>query len=349
VKRGLPILVILALAVTAATPTYAQVFFRGTFNLAEAYPCSVGSYDASAGITTPQLFSGRCPAVPAATGASPGILCLQRQGTALDANCFAVIPFGQTGPCFVQSYRLTKEVPGSFKCPDVYGLAHGTPYRYFQFGTGVRTWWSLTFTQPGTQFMLEVVSVCRAAATTQIDPTTGQTVLLSAGGEPRIHKDLWVWRVVADENTMASLIELMHEGAVSTLETPCILGEDMYDALKKARQRLADAIVTGDLNQISSAVFDFEALIVSNCLFIEVLNPLDLFKGADQFGGASLQPPGNVAPTVTFRDGGTAVAGIIDTLEHPCCCKLLVDLESIAIQNGAASPFPVPIATTTTP
>ena len=58
-----------------------------------------------------------------------------------------------------------------------------------------------------------------------------------------------------DENTMASLIELMHGGAVSTLEVPCILGEDMYDALKKARQRLADAIPTQDLNQIGSAAF----------------------------------------------------------------------------------------------
>ncbi len=341
-KCGLLTSLLLALAAIASSPARAQVFFRGTFNLAEAYPSAVASYDAGSGITTPRLFSGQCPAPALATGASPGILALQRRGAALDVNCFAVIPFGQTGPCFVQSYRLTKQVPGSYKCPDVYGMAHGgAPYQYFQFGSGVRTWWSLNFTQPGTQFILEVVSACRAAAVTEFDPTTGQTILLSAGGAPRIHNDTWIWRVVADEHTMALLIELMHAEAVSTLEIPCILGEDMYDALKSARQRLADASATQDLDRIGSAIFDFEALIVSNCLFIEVLNPGTLFPGADQFGGAGLQPPGNLAPTVTLGDGGTAVAGIIDTLEHPCCCKLLVDLEWIALRNSIVGPTPL--------
>jgi hypothetical protein len=343
VKRRLLILTLLATTAIASSPARAQVFFRGTFNLAEAYPCSVASYDAGAGITTPRLFSGGSPGSALTSEASPGILALQRQGTALDVNCFAVIPFGQTGPCFVQSYRLTKQVPGSYKCPDVYGMAHGgAPYQYFQFGTGVRTWWSLNFTQPGTQFILEVFSVCRAAPVMGYDPATGQSMLLSAGGEPRVHNDIWVWRVVADEHTMASLIELMHAGAVSTLEIPCILGEDMYDALKAARQRLADTITTHDLNAIGSAIFDFEALIVSNCLFIDVLNPGTLFRGPDQFGGVALQPPGNLTPTVTLGAGGTAVAGIIDTLEHPCCCKLLVDLEWIALRNNIVGTVPLP-------
>src|SRR5438093_488534 len=80
--------------------------------------------------------------------AAPGILCLARSGTALNVNCFAVIPGGEAGPLFVQAFRLIKQVPGSFKCPDVYGTPHFDdkgnllPYQYFQFGTGVRTWWS---------------------------------------------------------------------------------------------------------------------------------------------------------------------------------------------------------------
>src|SRR5439155_14984792 len=102
-------------------------------------------------------------------------------------------------PCFVQSFRLTKVVPGSIKCPDVYG---SSPHTYFQFGTGVRTWWSLNFTQPGTRFTLEVVSVCRTPSSTGI-------------GDPSIHKDTWIWQVVADVNTLAPLIELLHSGAVS--------------------------------------------------------------------------------------------------------------------------------------
>src|SRR4029079_12035719 len=148
----------------------------------------------------------------------------------LDANCFATIPEGQKAPCFIQSFQLIKEIPGSFKCPDVYGSPHFdkdgnlVPYRYFQFGSGVRTWWSLNFTQPGTRFVLEVVSVCFAITDNQ----------------PRVHKDVWVWRVMASSDTLIQSIELMHGGAISTLEIPCILSEDMYEALKEAALRLEE-------------------------------------------------------------------------------------------------------------
>jgi hypothetical protein len=280
-----------------------------------------------------------------ATGAAPGVLALARNGLALDVNCFAVTPSGEFG-CVVQAYRFFKMVPGSFKCPDVYGVPHfatdsnGNPviqfYTYVQFGTGIRTWWSLNFTQPGTRFLVQVVSAC-------------QYVPRDSAGNPigvqrtRLHMDNWRWRVTADENTLASVIELMHGGAVSTLEIPCILGEDMYDALKKARQRLADAIEsTSDsrMNDVSNALFDMEALIVANCLFVEVLNPLVVFPGPMQFGAPNIQPPGNPAQTVIFSGAGSAVAGIIDTTENPCCCKLLVDLEWIAIRQGLIGQSP---------
>src|SRR5438552_432610 len=118
-------------------------------------------------------------AAPDPPGATPGVICLARKGLALDVNCFAVASTAsnQFGPCFVQAYRLIKQVPGSFKCPDVYGLPHFDdkgnllPYQYFQYGTGVRTWWALNFTQPGTKFILEVVSAC------QFQPKETVTVL----------------------------------------------------------------------------------------------------------------------------------------------------------------------------
>jgi hypothetical protein len=165
VKQGLLTLAALSLAVAAAVPASAQIaggsiptFDKGTFNLAEAYPCTPGSYDPALNIGSLKVETGICPPQAGAPGATPGILSLQRRGTALDVNCFAVIPDGQTGPCFVQAYQLIKEVPGSFKCPDVYGIpvfqpdSAGVlklvPYRYFQFGTGVRTWWSRASTSP---------------------------------------------------------------------------------------------------------------------------------------------------------------------------------------------------------
>jgi hypothetical protein len=337
VKQGLLTLAALSLAAAAAVPASAQIaggsiqtFDRGTFNLAEAYPCIPGTYAANLNIGQLRVETGNCPPQAGAQFAAPGILSLQRRGNFLDVNCFAVIPDGQTGPCFVQAYQLTKEVPGSFKCPDVYGIPHFDgdgkliPYRYFQFGTGVRTWWSLNFTQPGTRFVLEVISTCRTLSPApQI-------------GDVRIHKDRWVWRVVADVNTLLYVIELMHGGAISTLEIPCILAEDMYDALKNARTRLANAVGSGNRTDIGNAIFDMEALIVANCLFVEVLNPILYFRGPDQFGQPNIRFPGNAAEQV----GGVGMAGIIDTIEHPCCCKLLVDLEWIAIRQGLIGQVP---------
>ena len=257
-KRSLLTLAALSLTVAAALPASAQItggtirnIDQGTFNLAEAYPCTAGTYAATSGISPLGVFTGTCPAQTGAPGAAPGILCLQRKGTTLDVNCFAVIPNGEAAPCFVQSWRLIKQVPGSFKCPDVYGTPHFDdkgnlqPYQYFQFGTGVRTWWSLNFTQPGTKFILQVVSVCRSAGVTSTD-ANGKVIVISPGGDVRIHQDTWTWRVVADVNTLASVIELMHGGAVSTLEIPCIIGEDMYAALVAANATLRLAIATGN-------------------------------------------------------------------------------------------------------
>jgi hypothetical protein len=83
-----------------------------------------------------------------------------------------------------------------------------------------------------------------------------------------------------------------------------------------------------------------EALIVANCLFIEVLKPIEVFPGAPQFDAPGFQPPGNLAQTVFIGSEGAAIAGLLDTVENPCCCKLLVDLEWIAIKNGIVGQIP---------
>jgi len=43
---------------------------------------------------------------------------------------------------------------------------------------------------------------------------------------------------------------------------------------------------------------------------------------------------------VIFGPQGSAVAGVIDKIEHPCCCKLLVDLEWIAIKTASSAESP---------
>jgi hypothetical protein len=365
VKQGLLTLAGVTRAMAAAMPAHAdlttsiQTINQTTYNLAQAYPCTVGTYPTSEGISDLRVWAGSCgdstnisltptdlapssafPNGQALAGATPGLLCLARNGLALDVNCFAVASSlatpPQFGPCFVQAFYLVKQVPGSFKCPDVYGLPHFDdkgnllPYQYFQYGNGVRTWWALNFTQPGTKFILSVVSVCRTSA-----QTTGGPL-----GSAFVHKDVWTWRVVASPETMLTLINVMHGGAVSTLEVPCIIGEDMYDALVKAQGRLQAAVSGANSTEIGNSIFDMEALIVSNCLFVDVLDPLQAFPGAPQFSAPNIQPPGNLAPSVAIGNGGTAIAGIIDTIENPCCCKLLVDLEWIAIKNGIIGQSP---------
>jgi hypothetical protein len=133
-----------------------------------------------------------------------------------------------------------------------------------------------------------------------------------------VHKDTWTWRVVADVNTLASVIELMHGGAVSTLEVPCIIGEDMYDALKKAQGRLAGAVGGGNLTDIGNAIFDMEALIVSNCLFTEILNPLTSTSSIRS--PCSLCPPATVLfsrmPLVVFPDCVLAFHPLMTLIER---------------------------------
>src|SRR4051794_34474090 len=122
-----------ALAITAAVPASAlntdaiPSTTQATYNVAQAYPCTVGGYPTVRGIS--DLFTwcgGTKTSVPLTGGAAPGNLCLARTGNFLNVNCFVVKPVvvGRTFECSVQAYRLIKEVPGSFKCPDVYGLPH---------------------------------------------------------------------------------------------------------------------------------------------------------------------------------------------------------------------------------
>ena len=69
--------------------------------------------------------------------------------------------------------------------------------------------------------------------------------------------------------------------------------------------------------------------------------------GPDQFNAPNIRFPGNISEQVTLQ-GFSGMAGIIDTIEHPCCCKLLVDLEWISIREGLLGlptnqPFTLPV------
>src|SRR5262249_21328177 len=153
-------------------------------------------------------------------------------------------PMGEHA-ALVQSFRLKKEIPGSMKCPNTY-----MPAIHWQFGNMVRTWWTLLYTQPGTKFTLEVTVRCLKDSTNQ----------------PKIHMDRWTWEVVANFDSLEAVINALHQTTIGTLEVPCIVGEDMFQALMDALTTLRNAPTQVDQQD---ALFNFEALLFAFTAFGE--------------------------------------------------------------------------------
>jgi hypothetical protein len=257
------------------------------------------------------------------TTAAPGVFSLaQRPYTGagnngsdetrqrIDFTAFAKCPEFFTN-AFVQSFRFTKRIPGSAKCPATY-----QQQTFYQFGNGIRTWWPLTYTEPGTTFTLELTVLCTGIP-----------------GGPRaferdIHIDRWQWMVVVTFESLQAVIDLLHQNPIGTSEIPCIAAENMYRALKNSVNTVQTYLFkptwTATQRRVNAqnALFNLEALITVFCVFA------DCFESAPPTPGGSIFmtfPPSN-DPQLSF--GGT-LTGILDTPENPCCCKLLVDVEKI--------------------
>jgi hypothetical protein len=300
-------------------PTLPPAPPQNSFILAQAYPCLPQTYGPDLGIADPVCFRGVAASTSLGAGAVPGVLCLARRGRELDVNCFVVPPPNATGPCRVQSYQLIKTVPGRTEI--------------IQVGKQVRTWWSLNFTPPGTRFTLIVSSVC---------PTSGIRSIL-------FKRDIYSWLIVADTQSLLRLIDLMHTGAVGTLELPCILAEDIYSLLVELVQRLDLELAayetiptTGNLLRLQNTIIELAQFLLINCLAVDFAEPLVLFPGAPQFGEPGYQPPGNLV-TASFLSETGGLAGILDTIEHPCCSILLADLGWIAFDAGLTLSIELPL------
>jgi hypothetical protein len=236
-----------------------------------------------------------------------------------DFSRFATCPDFFTN-AFVQSYRFLKKVPASNKCPTTYQAQ-----TYYQFGNGIRTWWPLMYTQPGTTFTLELTVLCTGVP-----------------GGPRaferdIHIDRWQWMVVVTFESLQAVIDLLHENPIGTSEIPCIAAENMYRVLKssvgKVEWALFKYVATADKKRVAAQnyLFNLEALITVFCVFG------DCFDGAPPTPGGAIFmsfPPSN-DPQISF---GGSLTGILDTPENPCCCKLLVDVERLAEAYNIVDP-----------
>jgi hypothetical protein len=277
------------------------------FQLAESYPGHSDTHqpDPLFTIEENRCWSGATQLPDDNIKAVPGIFCMDTDPDTfrLNVNAFATCAVSEHN-AFVQSFRMTKEIPGSNKCPVQF-----PPRTWFQFGRGIRTWWALNYTQPGTRFILEVTVRC-------LDNITNT---------PRLHIDRWTWEVVASLDTLVNTINVLHSHAVSTLEVPCIVGEDLFVALLQQVDLIRTANTNADIIEAQNQLFNTEGLILSNCAFGEVIEPEIWFPNG---------LPSNLTSDALTPFG---FAGIIDTIENPCCCKLLVDLEYIGIKYNIVS------------
>jgi len=311
------------------------------FPITEAYPATSGTYDpqdrpaTGAGALCFEVqrnnrwcgadFPSASPNTTAAAGALA--LCTKNVSSSdirqrIDIDRFATCPSG-FGNAFVQSYRLTKVIPQSQKCPGTYQAQ-----TYVQFGGNIRTWWTLTYTSPGTTFTLELTVVCKR----NVFPF-----------DIELHVDRWRWRVVVTFQSLQAVIDLLHSGSLSTSEIPCIAAENMYIALKQSVLRVrrtfdgldpattSATIVVSDPNvqrvNAENEIFNLEALLIAFCAFGDCFEAGTTTPGGVFF---STFPPSND----TQMSFGGMLTGVLDTPENPCCCKLLVDIENLAIAYG---------------
>jgi hypothetical protein len=286
----------------------------------------------------PDLFNA-IPSFGQTLFAVAGVLCLPTAGNPtnprLNVNAFAMLAAGDdpSQPVFVQMVRLIKQIPGSIKCPDVYGTpvldASGAPvpgayaHTYAQFGatpSGIRTWWSLNYTMPGTKFTLQVTVVARR---------TNNGI-----HAPSIHVDSYTWTVVANADTLPVVINLEHTNTIGTAEIPCIVNEQAFCDLMAASGLIKQADLSGSQADRFNAIQTFEGLLQQYATFVDFVDPTILFPGPidPTTQVPTYQPPSDLG-TIT---GAAGSVGIIDSLEHPCVCKLLVDIEQIAKDWGVA-------------
>jgi hypothetical protein len=313
------------------------------FPITEAYPASSGTYTAT---DRPQSTNANLPAlgnlclpvqrndrwcgeaqIQDNTTAAPGALALCTKNVSssdirqrIDIDRFATCPTG-FGNAYVQSYRLTKVIPASQKCPGVF-----QPQTYVQFGGNIRTWWTLIYTAPGTTFTLELTVRC---------------IRTTFPFDVELHVDRWRWVVVVTNESLDRVIDVLHSNSISTSEIPCIAAENMYIALKRSvaglrtaigafRNATTDAERATTRNAAQDQVFNLEALIIAFCAF------------GDCFESSAANPGGVFFPVFppsndTQMSLSGMLTGVLDTPENPCCCKLLVDIEKLAEAYGIVS------------
>jgi hypothetical protein len=211
----------------------------------------------------------------------------------------------------IQGVKLIKTIPQIPKCPDVYP---GETFVQTPSTTGIRTWWTLKHTPCETTFRLEIEFGCVGR-----DPVTGVRRVLE------VRLNVFTFRVVITPDTLSWVVHALHNEPLGVCELPCITDEGLFVRLLEQADAIAAEAAAGPsrIRQLNTALDVMEATIVARCLF--VLSAWQVTGSGDDLTviPCALFPGGGPWGNFTIGDFGF---GIVDTLENPCCCKLISDL-----------------------
>jgi hypothetical protein len=299
-------------------PTGAQSPITTTFtvNILQTIPVSATSAGLPANVTS----STRCFVGAPGGGITQGtfepirfvgnILCIDPGPNGDFATFVQNCPSGQTP--VIQGVKLIKTEPLIPKCPDVYP---GATFVLYPQNQGIRTWFPLKHTPCETTFRLEIEFACVGP-----DPRAGGVRVTR---QVRVNAFNFVVKITPD--TLSWVVHALHNEPLGVCEVPCITDEAFFQLLLNQSNniRTAAAGLPGTVRTLNTALDVMEATIVNRCLFLIsvaqvttvgstlVVNPCTLFGSAGLWGN------------FTVADFGW---GIVDTLENPCCCKLISDI-----------------------
>jgi hypothetical protein len=210
----------------------------------------------------------------------------------------------------IQGVKLIKIVPRVPKCPDVF--PGGT---FVQTGLpgaggvvpGIRTWFPLKHSPCLTEFRLEVEYAC-----VNRPPLRGVR-------EVRLNRFIFIVDITPD--TLAWVVHALHNEPLGVCEVPCITDLGLFDLLLRQADEIRRRAAGGaaDIRALNTAIDVMEATVVARCLFT--------------LAAWQQRADGTIIPCALFAGelpGNSTIArygfGIVDTLENPCCCKLISDL-----------------------
>jgi hypothetical protein len=148
-------------------------------------------------------------------------------------------------------------------------------------------------------------------------------------GVVQVRRNRFIFQVTVRPESLRWVIEALHCQPLGLCEVPCITDEALFAKLLQQADKIEDAAADADagsqarLRDLNDLLDHTEALIVKYCFFTVTAWEYDYYVNLHTcvlFEGRGRNfIPGNR----TLDDFGF---GIVDTMENPCCSKLIDDI-----------------------